>query len=210
MEHARVRRAQNAFSRKASDESRDIRVRKRLAVPDDSSERMAAHRFNDRVAVPPRAKARPQRDDKRRIGDFCSKIFLCQNAVHEHVGMQPVFTFRRLVRQNRNLSRVQSVLYLPRRMTAHALSVLDHRCSEPDGLREADSSPDGRGLRKIGHNDRKSDPMQPQRDARGKIPRAPNQHKHITFSFCSAPAATGQCRCSASSRASASSCSVST
>ena len=171
---------------------------------------MAAHRFNDRVAVPPRAKARPQRDDKRRVRHLRSKVLLCQNAVHEHVGMQPVFTFRRLVRQNRDFFRVQSGLYLPRRMTAHALGVLDRRFPKANRLREADGSPDGRGLRKIGHNDRKSGPMQPQRDARGKIPRAPNQHKHITFSFCSAPAATGQCRCSASSRASASSCSVST
>ena len=171
---------------------------------------MAAHGLNDRVTVPPRAKARPQRDDKRRVRHLRSKVLLCQNAVHEHVWMQPVFTFRRLVRQNRDFFRVQSGLYLPRRMTAHALSVLDHRCSEPDGLREADSSPDGRGLRKIGHNNRKSGPMQPQRDARRKIPCAPNQHKHITFSFCSAPAATGQCKYPANLRASASSCSVST
>ena len=119
--------------------------------------------------------------------------------------MQPRAAGRRLVRQDRYFSDRKRRFYLACRFAAHAHRIF-HRCfSETDRLRKANRSSNGGWLRKIRHDDRKICPVQPQRSARGKVSGSPNQHKHIIFSFNSSPAATGQCRYAASSRASASS-----
>lgn len=105
-----------------------------LAVSDDAPERMAAHRFHDRVAVPSGAEARPHADHDRCVRDLCSKIFLCKDRVNQRVRPQPRAAARLRVGQHGNFSAQQRLFHIFRRLCQNGRHILHRRFAEADGL----------------------------------------------------------------------------
>ena len=112
MENAVVRGTQHTLTGKAADEAGNVRVRDGLTATDDAAQRMAAHRFNDRVAVAPGAEAGADADDQRRVRDLRAEVFLGKDRVDHHVRLQPRAALCLRIGQNRDAALGQNAAHV--------------------------------------------------------------------------------------------------
>ena len=90
-----------------------------------AAERMAAHGFDERVAVAPGAEARADTDDQRRVGDLRAEVLLCQNCIDQHVRPQPRTAGSLRIGQDRDTPGTEDAADVLRRLRPLRRHVLD-------------------------------------------------------------------------------------